>query len=391
MLPDPESEPSDDDAAAPPDEATATLYDVLHCAPDATHDELRVAYKQQALHWHPDKNSEPEAEERFKRINTAWSTLSDENSRAAYDNSLRGGPDQGIAGHHNVDVAACRAAWQAFLRAEELARQAERRRERGLVVFVCSLALWVVGLLASLSWLAGESVLLFPPPLELPGHILARYPLGVDYADFLGRLVRHPASICEHASKCRLSRQPAQARDALSPSHAALRPQDKRHGERTPPPRSMGGSLLRSRLGGTLLRTHTPYLRIDLNSTSEVRRAPAVGRPKGRGWLLVSSNSGEDIYGRQLDLVSHTFLFMPGESPRPWPSTTVCARLLRSGSVKSKEWWPDMSRALGGRLRPFALAVVNPSECEPEYGVVLLGGVTAGALMLAVVTAKLLT
>jgi hypothetical protein len=136
------------------------------------------------------------------------------------------------------------------------------------------------------------------------------------------------------------------------------------------------------------LRTHTPYLRVALNSTSEVRRAPEIGRPKGRGWLLVSSNTGEDIYGRPVDLVSNTFLYMPNEAPRPWPATTVCAALLRSGSIKKKQWWTDLSRAVGGRLRPFALAVVAPSECEPEHGLLALVGVTVGSLMAAMMTVR---
>ena len=37
-----------------------TLYDVLYCNPSATEAELKQAYKQQALHWHPDKNDDPD-------------------------------------------------------------------------------------------------------------------------------------------------------------------------------------------------------------------------------------------------------------------------------------------------------------------------------------------
>ena len=72
---------------------------------------------------------------------------------------------------------------------------------------------------------------------------------------------------------------------------------------------------------------------------------------------------------------------MPEAKPSPWPATTLCARLLLSGSVKQKEWWADLSRATGGRLRTFALAVVATSECEPEYGLPALLGSTVVALL----------
>jgi DnaJ-class molecular chaperone len=97
-----------------------TLYDVLQCNTDASHHDLRQAYKQQALHWHPDKNSDPEAEELFKRLNTAWSVLSDEASRAAYDRSLLYGESeqQSYRHAHNAGAEACRAAWKEFMKAE---------------------------------------------------------------------------------------------------------------------------------------------------------------------------------------------------------------------------------------------------------------------------------
>ena len=63
---------------------------------------------------------------------------------------------------------------------------------------------------------------------------------------------------------------------------------------------------------------------------------------------------------------------MQGEQPSPWPARVLCARLLRSGSIRQKEWYPDMSRAVGGRLRPFALAMVPSSECESEIGLAAL-------------------
>ena len=149
-----------------------TLYEVLGVLPDVADAELRQAYKQQALKWHPDKNSDPEAEARFKRINTAWRVLSDEYQRAAYDASLLrdDGEHEDIANGHagarhhyqDADASACYNAWQEFLRAEERERKAQKRRERSCLVGVISLLIWVSSLVLILWQFADDSQILFP-------------------------------------------------------------------------------------------------------------------------------------------------------------------------------------------------------------------------------------
>jgi len=61
------------------------LYDVLEVAPDAEPSQIKKAYYKKAMVWHPDKNSSPEAEEKFKAISEAYQVLMDPDSRAAYD------------------------------------------------------------------------------------------------------------------------------------------------------------------------------------------------------------------------------------------------------------------------------------------------------------------
>jgi molecular chaperone DnaJ len=60
-------------------------YEVLGVGRDASPDDLRRAYRRLAKQYHPDVNSEPDAEERFKEINEAYAVLSDENRRRTYD------------------------------------------------------------------------------------------------------------------------------------------------------------------------------------------------------------------------------------------------------------------------------------------------------------------
>ena len=48
--------------------------------------DIRKAYKQLAKEWHPDKNSDSEAEGKFVEINKAYELLSDPDRRKEYDN-----------------------------------------------------------------------------------------------------------------------------------------------------------------------------------------------------------------------------------------------------------------------------------------------------------------
>ncbi|XP_013173545.1 PREDICTED: dnaJ homolog subfamily C member 21 [Papilio xuthus] len=63
-------------------------YDVLCITKEATSSEIKKAYRQLALQWHPDKNLDnlQEAKEQFQLIQNAYEVLSDPQERAWYDN-----------------------------------------------------------------------------------------------------------------------------------------------------------------------------------------------------------------------------------------------------------------------------------------------------------------
>lgn len=61
------------------------FYEVLGVPRTADRDEIQRAYRTLARKYHPDVNKDPQAEERFKEINEAFSVLSDPEQRARYD------------------------------------------------------------------------------------------------------------------------------------------------------------------------------------------------------------------------------------------------------------------------------------------------------------------
>jgi molecular chaperone DnaJ len=82
------------------------FYDLLGVSRDASEAEIKKAYRKLAMEYHPDRNSAPEAEARFKQITEAYEVLRDPQKRAAYDRYGKAGVGgAGGYGFHHVDLS----------------------------------------------------------------------------------------------------------------------------------------------------------------------------------------------------------------------------------------------------------------------------------------------
>ena len=60
-------------------------YEILGVQKDASKEEIKNVYRKLALQYHPDRNKEPSAEQKFKDISEAYAVLSDDEKRKRYD------------------------------------------------------------------------------------------------------------------------------------------------------------------------------------------------------------------------------------------------------------------------------------------------------------------
>ena len=73
-------------------------YDVLGASRNSSQEEIRTKFRKLALEYHPDRNKDPGAQEKFKEINAAYQVLSDPQKRARYDRFGHAGVGAGNGG-----------------------------------------------------------------------------------------------------------------------------------------------------------------------------------------------------------------------------------------------------------------------------------------------------
>ena len=81
------------------------FYALLGVSREASEIEIKKAYRKLAMEFHPDRNSSPEAEGRFKEVTEAYEVLCDPQKRAAYDRYGKAGVGAGGFGFHHVDLS----------------------------------------------------------------------------------------------------------------------------------------------------------------------------------------------------------------------------------------------------------------------------------------------
>ena len=105
------------------------LYDVLGISRDASQEEVKRAFRRLAMEYHPDRNKEAGAEERFKQVAAAYDVLSDAEKRSAYDRfgmaAVEGNSQQGFAGFNSF--AGFGDIFDAFFRGTESRGAAAQR------------------------------------------------------------------------------------------------------------------------------------------------------------------------------------------------------------------------------------------------------------------------
>jgi molecular chaperone DnaJ len=103
-------------------------YEVMGVARDATSEDIKKAFRKLAFQYHPDRNREDGASEKFKEINEAYEVLSDANKRSAYDQYGHNGPENIFGkGFEGFDMGGFGDIFEAFFGgASSTSRQAPR-------------------------------------------------------------------------------------------------------------------------------------------------------------------------------------------------------------------------------------------------------------------------
>ena len=104
-------------------------YEVLGLPRDASSEDIKKAFRKLAFQYHPDRNREDGASDKFKEINEAYEVLSDANKRGAYDQYGHSGPENIFGrGFEGFDMGGFGDIFEAFFGGTSTAsRQSPKR------------------------------------------------------------------------------------------------------------------------------------------------------------------------------------------------------------------------------------------------------------------------
>jgi molecular chaperone DnaJ len=106
-------------------------YEVLGIGRDASSEEIKKAFRKLAFQYHPDRNKDAGASDRFKEINEAYEVLSDEDKRSAYDrfgHDAANGQNPFGRGFEGFDMGGFGDIFEAFFGGSGTARRQTVRR-----------------------------------------------------------------------------------------------------------------------------------------------------------------------------------------------------------------------------------------------------------------------
>ena len=73
-------------------------YNILEVGRDASEEDIRKAFRKKALEFHPDRNKNADAADKFKEVNEAYQVLTDPERRQRYDRLGHAGANPGGGG-----------------------------------------------------------------------------------------------------------------------------------------------------------------------------------------------------------------------------------------------------------------------------------------------------
>ena len=108
-------------------------YEVLGIPRDASHEDIKKAFRKLAFQYHPDRNRDDGASEKFKEVNEAYEVLSDENKRSAYDRFGHSGTDNIFGrGFEGFDFGGFGDIFEAFFGGSSTSSRRTARRGNDL-------------------------------------------------------------------------------------------------------------------------------------------------------------------------------------------------------------------------------------------------------------------